>query len=84
MNDYTIQPIDTAPVDGTRILIYVPVENTADQEIYGWFRGFFDDGNWWTSVWEVDAVDYLINASEYPLTGCKPTHWTPLPPEPSQ
>ena len=84
MSDYTTQPIDTAPTDGRKILLYVPAENSGDPEIYGWFSGFFNDGAWWTRVWEIDAADYSPPAGEHHATGCHPTHWAPLPPEPGQ
>jgi hypothetical protein len=70
------QPIDTAPKDGTRIILWLPVEDVAISGFWEWveperidghqlYSGFYD--------WFVDN-DYVIFDSEY-----RPTHWMPMP-----
>jgi hypothetical protein len=65
------QPIETAPRDGTPVLLYVPKhEGWEPFIVQGWYEsGAFDRG-WYEA------------ASE---NWCKPspTHWMPLPPPPT-
>jgi hypothetical protein len=66
-------PIESAPKDGTRVLIFTPdaldIENT--------FSATFDDGEWWESR-------ALQDGTSRSNVDCDPTHWMPLPPPPPQ
>lgn len=62
------QPIETAPKDGTEILLFVDAYVTGDtpQQVVGrWFR----------SGWQESYAD------EYAV--CEVTHWMPLPEPPN-
>ena len=63
------QPIETAPRDGTHVLIYVP----------GWINGsearYLDDEGWWLA--NNDPTDHWGEQQH-------PTHWMPLPNPPKE
>ena len=60
------QPIETAPKDGTVVLIYSPADGVMSSHLH-W-------GNWQGMVWRsVGHVDFERS---------KPTHWMPLPAPP--
>ena len=64
------QPIETAPKDGTRILLYPAFSNGRGQ-YQGDIGYFYSPGECW----------YLQNVGH--LNGrWRPTHWMPLPPPP--
>jgi hypothetical protein len=64
------QPIDTAPKDGTRVLIALWAWNQPNTErLYYWAE--FCEGEWC----EPDNLDIQYFA---------PTHWRPLPPPPGE
>jgi hypothetical protein len=63
------QPIETAPKDGTQLLVCVLYEVDGDVFSERWVDSFWD-GKW---LW----FPKIISA---PLP---PTHWTPLPPPPT-
>ena len=76
------QPIETAPKDGTRILLggrWLPFDINPGG---GWFAGVF---SWTTISGNPDADDYFwlgdgpSDASHYNVDF---THWHPLPPPP--
>lgn len=60
-------PIETAPKDGTRILISSPTD--------GVLSSHFDGGNWQGRPWRP------VRSAEYEAS--KPTHWMPLPAPPT-
>lgn len=73
------QPIETAPKDGTTVLL--------------WWRSEYGDIAYWAcATWEVFSdgsggwVGESFHATEpktwMRLIGEKPTHWMPLPPQP--
>lgn len=64
------QPIETAPKDGTPILITRPTRHQTEE---GWHVVRWDD-DWWT------CHDGQFDA---PLRGSGPTHWQPLPAPPA-
>ncbi len=70
------QPIETAPRDGTHILVYPPT----------WYGEFASIAYWHSELsgrctepyWKrTDALNRIIMCLENP-----PTHWMPLPPPP--
>lgn len=69
------QPIDTAPMDGTPILLF------AQEPLIGFWakspRPYKFEG--WTSGWETVGGQY--DAGFIPISA--PTHWMPLPAPPS-
>jgi hypothetical protein len=71
----TWQPIETAPKDGTRIILFLPSRYSfpAMVTIGLWFEDFLPGRNGW-SYCEVDEIGQFI---EEPIT-----HWMPLPPPP--
>lgn len=62
--------IDSAPKDGTYILLFQPDALEPDMTVCAWF----DD--WWMAC---DGKN-----PELPLRGKQPTHWCPLPNPPEQ
>ena len=65
------QPIETAPKDGTRIIMLT--EHGYHRVVIGRFFAW-DAG---VSGWETDSYRVLTGDDE-------PTHWMPLPPAPGQ
>ena len=67
------QPIETAPRDGSKVLLWLPDPRTLDPVIIG--RWSFD--SWWThdDRWMNDHSD----ESEFDIA---PTYWQPLPEPP--
>ena len=70
------QPIETAPKDGTRILLFHEVEPGGLRPAIVPAK-WFDDG--WLAGW--DADDGVLLWAEG-RAGKGPTHWYPLPPGP--
>jgi hypothetical protein len=71
----TWQPIETAPKDGTWVLL------TGGDIDYGWDGGFKPSvvsGQWADTRWQFAWYD-----SGYYGEYENPTHWMPLPPPPS-
>lgn len=72
------QPIETAPRDGTNILIYVPrAAEAGDMATVHWHaRGWHaSDGAWVSTYGEVGHDEWYAS---------DPTHWMPLPPPPGE
>lgn len=68
------QPIETAPKDGTAILVYGPEllrEHTGHCMVVRWQTTEFSTVPWWT------ISDGKFGP--YDLRGPSPTHWMPLP-----
>ena len=72
----TWQPIETAPKDGTVILLYSPEKWDSDGMWIGWW---FDEGDSREHGW-YDSESASHKASF--LNG-EPTHWHPLPEPPA-
>jgi len=73
MNDW--QPMDTAPKDGTRVLLFHPYAGVMAGQgliITGHYMETWDD-DYKTSRWEWVQGDMVI----------KPTHWMSLPAPPT-
>jgi hypothetical protein len=69
------QPIETAPKDGTRVLIYGYWDgelSDLDEEPEVW-KARFSLGTWW-----VDSDQYYV------ARVVNPTHWMPLPKPPKR
>jgi hypothetical protein len=74
------QPIDSAPKDSTRILIYVVSPATGEGRVYlAWwaipYESAPDERGWWETG--------LYGAS-HPVVPQFATHWMPLPSPPPQ
>jgi hypothetical protein len=79
------QPIETAPKDGTRIMLFWPVSGWTD---FGWWK----DNPRLIGIEDIDGIpvkaEYFSNSMEwddYELAkvGNEPSHWMPLPEPPS-
>lgn len=64
------QPIETAPKDGTSVLIHT--EGPGCGAAVCFFDTEWGDEGWW-------MLDDGKLALELPLRGADPTHWMPLP-----
>ena len=65
------QTIETAPKDGTAILIYAP-------------KAYFGDGvylAWWGGEYWLYCTE---GATDYPYSDSSATHWMPIPSPPSK
>lgn len=72
------QPIETAPKDGTRILLYRPLaERTHDEQI-DIRRGIPRDSGCWD-----ETIPEGLTSENYTDGYCKATHWMPLPDAPT-
>ena len=72
------QPIETAPRDGTRILLYRPLAEKTNDDPVDIKRGVPRNGHCWE-----ETIPPGMDATNYTDGACKATHWMPLPPEPS-
>lgn len=83
----TWQPIETAPRDGTDILVYYEFATVPIAHIARW-----DDGEMWDSTGfssQEEAAGWWSNiesfVSQHKLSGYNtPTHWMPLPEPPKE
>jgi hypothetical protein len=66
------QPIETAPKDGTHILIYCPEEKRIVSS-WWWNQPKTKRGGAWYGTDPMDRLNWIQF----------PTHWTPLPPPPN-
>ena len=66
------QPIETAPRDGTRVLVFDPMHG---QRVAQLMASLEDRDEQWIYARTTgrEAIAFL----------CRPTHWRPLPPPPS-
>jgi hypothetical protein len=62
------QPIETAPMDGTAILLFT--------------GGGVIEGHWIYREWQQCAISCSYDGAGGPVFECVPTHWMPLPPPP--
>lgn len=77
------RPIETAPKDGTRILVYVPdSENVLSVYWDGEFDFRCDDNGKteYSGAWTDDAVESFAYEEK---ASYNPTYWMPLPQPPS-
>lgn len=66
----TRQPIETAPKDGTSILLI-----TAAGIV---------EAAWAHGSWEQSVIECSYAGAGWPVFACQPTHWMPLPPDPGE
>ena len=71
------RPIETAPKDGTRVLLAEPFEGGFEMSV-GWWRSYINDSD--DAGWMDGTVQ---NWAYEENTILQPTHWMPLPPIPS-
>jgi hypothetical protein len=72
LEKYRWRPIETAPKDGTWILVYKPFN------LYG-----FDDSEWYVDKYIVRWADECWNISMEDKVAY-PTHWMPMPKPPAR
>ncbi len=81
------QPIETAPKDGSFILLHVPngAVETGPVTIGTYFRiedrdekGRFRKGSWFPADW----TGWMATDGDCGPSWCDPTHWMPLPEPP--
>ena len=74
------QPIETAPKDGTPVLLRGQwageIGGPGDT---GTFIGYYDDGRT-----DYPGFDWNIVGGSYYTAWCRPTHWRPLPTPPEE
>jgi hypothetical protein len=63
------QPIETAPRDGTTVLLYFPDAGKSQIDVGYWIEWEVGDANW-SNEWTDAEID------------CDPSHWMPLPEPP--
>jgi hypothetical protein len=73
------QPIETAPKDGTPILIWQPDRDPKPND------GYCDDHRYAIGYWRLAHPGWTINATPWGnrnSASVNPTHWMPLPEPP--
>jgi hypothetical protein len=81
------RPIETAPLDGTPLLLFCPGMNSwnrlsgmPDIIVGLWTSGPFETG-WYGDIGDVDQ-GYESTGAYFERTQLSPTHWMPLPDDP--
>lgn len=77
------QPIETAPQDGTRVLLYGQFagEISAEVEGTGIYIGWYAFSNGGGT--DYPGYDWYVVGGDAYMTWCKPTYWMPLPNPPA-
>jgi hypothetical protein len=74
------QPIDSAPKDGTEILVYCPAGQQAKS---GWaFGPAIQSVKWDGSLTHQNSMWWTLTGYHEADAWPEPTHWMPLPPPP--
>lgn len=71
------QPIETAPTDGTRILLYRPLAAKTGDDVIDIKQGVDWDNGCWPAT-----VPPGMDETNFTDGMCKATHWMPLPAPP--
>ena len=74
------QPMDTAPRDGTHILVYSPLWMPTHAAVTWWCLNLLT-GKKSEATRAPMVADYWTNGRGFRLD-CEPTHWMPLPAPP--
>lgn len=72
------QPIETAPRDGTRILLYRPLADRTNDDPIDIKRGVPRDNGCWG-----ETIPAGLSGENYTDGACRATHWMPLPEAPN-
>lgn len=77
----TWQPIDTAPKDGTDILLCKAIDADGKPIDADAFGLFVQRASWWS---DEDGGAWVVYCSmvQEPILFFRPTHWMPIPPPP--
>lgn len=75
------QPIETAPKDGTEIVLFTHQWDTAHIAYWDWVDGPDDDGTGGFCAWHLKQDDSgaMSDGLLWPDEDWMPTHWMPLP-----
>lgn len=71
------QPIETAPKDGTEILVFRPLAHLTNDPQISILKGVKSN----KGCWDETIPDGMSN-DNFTSGYCKPTHWMPLPAAP--
>ena len=83
------QDIETAPLDGTPLLLFVPgvtswsrTDGMPDVVVGMWAKHLFQEG-WYSDIGDVDQ-GYESTGAYFEHDVLSPTHWMPLPEPPKE
>ena len=71
------QPIETAPLDGTEILLKIPLRWRVPQ-------GCIGSGDYVSAYWFDKLIGFWRDRTNHWVSPDMPTHWAPLPKPPSE
>ena len=71
------QPIETAPKDGTEILLKIP-------QLWEEPQGRIGSGDYFSACWYDESSEFWVNRLGGWISLYRPTHWMPLPKSPSE
>jgi hypothetical protein len=81
----TWQPIETAPLDGTAVLLFCPgmnswnrLEGLPDIVVGLWYKDWDGRSAWKSDIGDVDQ-GYESTGAYFVHEALRPTHWAPLP-----
>lgn len=83
------QPIETAPLDGVTVILFVPGVNSWSRPdglpdfVLGAWEVFLNKGKWVSDICEIEGGWESTGEYMVPID-LHPTHWMPLPPPPSE
>ena len=71
------QSIETAPRDGTEILLKIPLQWEEPQ-------GRIGSGDYVSAYWYDESSEFWVNRLDNWISLYRPTHWMPLPKPPDE